>query len=1325
MEEVMKQKNRIFSFYGLSQILRGNCLGLLRLCVSIFLVFITAWYLHAAEPGLPFTEDFTNTNLKDEIKTNATWSLGEEEVYLAWRKVVYGAMSDPVTWDIGPGDYTRDIAIGDMDGDGDLDVVVGHTWSCKLYINNGSIVPFIPITTMDIGTTHSCYIQAIALGDMDSDGDLDVVVGKCDTNILYLNNGTISPFEGVTGSNFGSFTYSAMDLALGDVDGDGDLDVVAGMGYGVWTGSLPTLDTNRLYLNNGTAAPFEGVSDTDIGTDRDETWSVALGDVNGDGHLDVVTGNLLQSPSNEANKLYLNNGTPDPFAGVTATEVGSDPEETLSVALGDLDNDGDLDLVTGNSTNKKVFINDGTAIPFIGITGTILESEPYWTQVLDIELCDMNGDGYLDVVAGYDELHELWLNNGTTIPFEGVPPIFIGTDLDYTMAIAVGDVDGDGDQDLVSGNLSDYETNKLYLNNGTFSPFYNVEGTEIGIDTISDSTSAIAFGDVDKDGDLDIVTGNYNNFNRLYLNNGTQMPFNGVAGTEIGSETDPTQDIVLGDVDGDGDLDVVVGNYNTLNKLYLNNGTSTPFSGATAFDIGLDTNDTRSIALGDVDNDGDLDVVAGNRGYNPFETNKLYLNNGTDTPFSGVTGVEISTELYPTAAIALSDIDDDGDLDVVTGSGAGYGYQNRFYVNNGTSTPFSNVFGASIICSGGRLTSTNDIALVDIDRDGDRDFIAGEEIIGLYFNNGTSTPFDEANCSYADIGQDSAWIGGIALGDVDSDGDLDVVAAKGGYQAGYYNKVYLNNGTSSPFQNIIGTNIGTEPEETLCITLGDVDGDGDLDVAFGNQSGLTNKLYLGNMPPTVFHGMSETQLSTDLDSTHSVAVGDVNRDGHLDVIAGNSGLNKLYLSNGTRSPFYEVIGSAIGVDEDNTYSIAIGDINRDGSLDLIVGNNSQINKLYLGNGDGTFLAGTGIGSDTDETHDIEIGDINRDGRLDVIAGNYNSPTRLYLNDGDGNPFDPASSSSIDVGATCDTALGDVDKDGDLDVVLANHGANKLYLNNDNGTFAVGTAIGSDMDNTRAIVLADINNDGWLDVVAGNEYQTNKLYWNTGSGTFFETTTSGIAIGSDADNTWSISLTDMDRDGDLDVVVGNSDNTVSNKVYWNNNGTFSESTDIGPAEYYTKDVSINDIDGDGLMEVVTANGDNANNMLYAIRSFYNTVHGAVFSKEVDTEDINNIANATLTAIDSLPMNTHIEYFLSNNGGERFFQVYSGKEFVFPTQGNDLRWRAELHSLSPALTPRIDQISITTRNIAPQATAGGTLTYTEDDSPTPIDPSMPGH
>ena len=314
---------------------------------------------------------------------------------------------------------------------------------------------------------------------------------------------------------------------------------------------------------------------------------------------------MVAGNNGQINQLYLNNGTATPFANVTPSNVGSEVNNTASLALGDIDRDGDLDIVVGNiSSFNQLYLNDSTAAkPFENVTPCTFGLINGYTNGL--ALGDLDGDGDLDLVVGNDrETNNLYLNNGNNFCNAGFS--VVGLEEDRTTSLALGDVNGDGDLDVVAGNNG--QINKLYLNNGSATPFLNVIASEVGAFA---TTLSLALGDVDGDGDLDVVEGN-NGANKLYLNNGNAAsPFNDDDSSTVGSDTDRTYGLALGDVDGDGDLDVVAGNFEQSNKLYLNDGTATPFSSVTASDMGMALSATLSVALGDADGNGDLNLMVG------------------------------------------------------------------------------------------------------------------------------------------------------------------------------------------------------------------------------------------------------------------------------------------------------------------------------------------------------------------------------------------------------------------------------------------------------------------------------------------------------------------------------------------------------------------------------------------------------------------------------------------------------------------------------------------------------------------------------------------
>jgi hypothetical protein len=317
--------------------------------------------------------------------------------------------------------------------------------------------------------------------------------------------------------------------------------------------------------------------------------AAALGDLNGDGALDIYAANISYGGPHQ---VWLNDGTGTFYD--SGWSLGSSVGE--NVALGDLNGDGWLDAFVVNlGKQDDVWLNLGGSGFALAqsLGGDVLSS--------DVALGDVDGDGDLDALVGTGdgEANTLWLNDGL-----GGFPSSVSLGTTNAKGVALGDLDGDGDLDALLANES--VPDGLWENDGhgTFS----LKDT-LGGNTFSDD---VALGDVDGNGTLDAVVANglagSGNDNTLWLNQGS-CSF--VASSEA-LGTAPTRAVALGDLDGDGDLDIVFVNDTTkADWVYLNDG---GLQGGTPGEFSLKQSigsmNSKNVDLGDVDGDGDLDVLA-------------------------------------------------------------------------------------------------------------------------------------------------------------------------------------------------------------------------------------------------------------------------------------------------------------------------------------------------------------------------------------------------------------------------------------------------------------------------------------------------------------------------------------------------------------------------------------------------------------------------------------------------------------------------------------------------------------------------------------------
>ena len=340
--------------------------------------------------------------------------------------------------------------------------------------------------------------------------------------------------------------------------------------------------------------------------------------------------------------------------------------------------------------------------------------------------------------------------------------------------------------------------------------------------------------------------------------------------------------------------------------------------------------------------------------------------------------------------------------------------------------------------------------------------------------------------------------------------------------------------------------LGTETNRSASVRLGDVDGDGDLDavVANGRHWPQQNFLFL-NQGRGKFSVMRP--LGNDRATSYACELADLDGDGDLDAAIGNDmALGQILLNDGdgnfeTSGPFGKVA---------SVRSLTVADIDNDGDNDILATCRGIQNQMYLNDGKANFTAGPTYGTRRDSTIDVAVADVNQDGHNDLILANRDQQrSSVLLNDGKLGfnqpiPFGPAKGQSRAV------VVGDLNGDGKLDWATGNIGQpNTVYLGDGNGGVSKSIAFGAADSRTYSLALSDIDGDGSLDIVAGNAGQPNVVFFNEDKAGRFREESFGAA-----NATYGLIAGDLNGDGRPDVAVANSDalnfvyiNAIKNKV----------------------------------------------------------------------------------------------------------------------------------------------------------------------------------
>ena len=388
-----------------------------------------------------------------------------------------------------------------------------------------------------------------------------------------------------------------------------------------------------IFIQNVVAQTFEFVEINDINIPDLSSTTMAFADVDGDGDQDVmISGNLPGFPVEPVNELFLN----DSDGNFTAMPDTSFPDVSgfTDIAFADIDSDGDEDLIiTGFIIDEFLFTtvlytNDGAG-NFTEVLGTPFDGVDFGS----LAFADIDGDDDQDLlITGFnssiEEIAKLYTNDGTGSFTEVLGTSLLGVTFSE---VAFADIDNDGDKDLLitgTDHSAGLFSTKLYTNDGLGS------FTEISSPLVNMDFASIAFFDMDADNDLDLLLsgtiGPATRGTSLYANDGTGN-FSEIFGGSFLMVSPGS--IAVGDVDNDNDQDIIISGtpsgspFDNVSELYLNDGSGSFTEFTAAPFVGADLSDS---ALVDIDGDNDLDFFISGRSLdgdgNIAALTKIYRN---------------------------------------------------------------------------------------------------------------------------------------------------------------------------------------------------------------------------------------------------------------------------------------------------------------------------------------------------------------------------------------------------------------------------------------------------------------------------------------------------------------------------------------------------------------------------------------------------------------------------------------------------------------------------------------------------------------------------
>ena len=681
----------------------------------------------------------------------------------------------------------------DIDGDGDLDLVSATRLDGKIawHENEDGLGTFGPQQVIVAKGEEGVNIL---VEDMDGDGDLDVLAATAYYSRLtwYENVDGLGHFSGQV--IISETVTGVQAVYVADIDGDGDNDIIASL-----------FDQFRVvwYENEDGLGSF-GTEQT-ISTEVEFSECVIAADMDNDGDQDVIY------TSKWDYKIFWHENLDGEGNFGPQQIIFAGAYSDSSIRAADLDNDGDLDLCSASLYASMVKIAWFENLDGKGTFGPQNAVSTHFHFISSIYISDMDSDGDQDILAASESFDQIvWFENVDGVGDFGspnvIPTTVITSDVDRPHFVHAADFDGDGDADVVSTSIND---NKIawYRNEdgaGNFAP------EEVIFSYLPDRVQSVYSADIDSDGDVDLFSASDSDGRLSWYENINGSGQFG-AKTTIDSGLIGQINVSISDLNGDGHLDVLsTSSFEDKLAWYRHEDGAGSFSDQQI--ISQTTENVTAIKSADLDQDGDMDVVVTSHTQNKLS---WYENENGMGSFSSEQ--VISEQIYSARLLEVTDMDNDGLLDLVCSS-----YQTGeivWFQNLNASGDFSS---KKIISSEADYATA--MATADVDGDGDPDLVTTlfyDKTLVWYENLDGLGNFG-AEQLIANLTSSPRY---LQVADFDHDGDVDIVACPGRPAL-----LFENEDGAGTFGN--GEIILDSPGGISSVVVADVNSDTHLDLFF-------------------------------------------------------------------------------------------------------------------------------------------------------------------------------------------------------------------------------------------------------------------------------------------------------------------------------------------------------------------------------------------------------------------------------------------------------------------------------------------------------------